>query len=149
MTKMVEKTGDTFHYDAWCADFVRTMLEDTYGKKLPDWYKDIGKNDPNQSKSACVSVYDAAKKAHKTINIKDAKEGDLIFFDEAPYHEDGSPEMNHIGIVKKVENGRVYVIEGNSWDNNGNKSVVAENSYDIENPYGPGRNVRLYGCKMG
>ena len=39
------------------------------------------------------------------------KHGDIIFFDWADKH-DGSAD--HVGIVEKVENGRVYTIEGNS-----------------------------------
>lgn len=43
------------------------------------------------------------------------KAGDLIFFDwlEDGY-QDGDPD--HVGIVEKAENGRIYTIEGNSSD---------------------------------
>ena len=37
--------------------------------------------------------------------------------------QDGSPD--HVGIVEKVENGRVYTIEGNSGD------ACQQNSYPI------------------
>ena len=40
-----------------------------------------------------------------------AKSGDLIFFDW-----DGNDLPDHVGIVEKVENGKVYTIEGNSSD---------------------------------
>jgi len=46
--------------------------------------------------------------------------GSIIFFD---WGDDGS--VNHVGIVKKVEKGTVYTIEGNS----GNK--CRERSYSI------------------
>lgn len=51
--------------------------------------------------------------------------GTLIFFDWYVPGEgqDGSPD--HVGIVEKVENGRVYTIEGNSND------ACRENSYPI------------------
>lgn len=39
------------------------------------------------------------------------KGGDIIFFD---WESDGS--VSHVGIVEKVENGRVYTVEGNSTD---------------------------------
>ena len=39
------------------------------------------------------------------------KGGDLIFFD---WESDGT--ASHVGIVEKVENGRVYTVEGNSTD---------------------------------
>jgi len=37
--------------------------------------------------------------------------GDIIFFDW-----EGDGEADHVGIVEKVESGRVYTIEGNSGD---------------------------------
>jgi hypothetical protein len=39
------------------------------------------------------------------------REGDIIFFDW-----DGDGYSNHVGIVEKVENEKVYTIEGNSGD---------------------------------
>lgn len=39
------------------------------------------------------------------------KGGDIIFFD---WESDGS--VSHVGIVEKIENGRVYTVEGNSTD---------------------------------
>ena len=46
-----------------------------------------------------------------------AKPGDIIFFDWAD-KDTGvrSGSADHVGIVEKVENGRVYTIEGNSSD---------------------------------
>ena len=46
--------------------------------------------------------------------------GCLIFFD---WNHNG--ESDHVGIVEKVENGRVYTVEGNSGDS------VRQNSYPI------------------
>lgn len=45
------------------------------------------------------------------------KPGDIIFFDwldNETNRRDG--EAEHVGIVQKVENGKVYTIEGNSDD---------------------------------
>ena len=39
------------------------------------------------------------------------KPGEIIFFD---WNVDGHPD--HVGLVEKVENGRIYTIEGNSKD---------------------------------
>ena len=44
-------------------------------------------------------------------NTYTPREGDIIFFD---WDSDGY--ANHVGIVEKVENGKVYTIEGNSGD---------------------------------
>ncbi len=51
--------------------------------------------------------------------------GAIIFFDwvDGDGTQDGSPD--HVGIVEKVENGRVYTIEGNSGD------ACQQNSYPI------------------
>ena len=49
--------------------------------------------------------------------------GDLIFFDWAAGGQDG--HADHVGIVERVENGRVYTVEGNSDD------AVRQSSYPI------------------
>ena len=56
--------------------------------------------------------------------------GMLIFFDWVD-EESGSQDgrADHVGIVAKVENGRVYTIEGNSGDS------CREQSYPLENQW--------------
>ena len=49
--------------------------------------------------------------------------GDIIFFDWKHDGQDRKPD--HVGIVQKVENGRVYTIEGNSSDS------CRQRDYDI------------------
>ena len=46
--------------------------------------------------------------------------GTIIFFD---WNGDGNPD--HVGIVEKCENGRVYTVEGNSGD------VVRQRNYIV------------------
>ena len=62
------------------------------------------------------------------------KTGDIIFFDWADKY-DGSAD--HVGIVEKVENGRVYTIEGNSHD------VCKQKDYDINST-----EIRGYGTPV-
>ena len=62
------------------------------------------------------------------------KPGDIIFFDWADKH-DGIAD--HVGIVKCVENGRVYTIEGNSGDS------CKERDYDLNS-----NEIRGYGTPM-
>ena len=62
------------------------------------------------------------------------KPGDIIFFDWADKH-DG--HADHVGIVKSVENGRVYTIEGNSNDS------CKERNYDLNSS-----EIRGYGTPM-
>lgn len=54
------------------------------------------------------------------------KHGDIIFFDWAD-KDTGvrSGSADHVGIVEKVENGRVHTIEGNSSDS------CCKRDYDI------------------
>ena len=47
-------------------------------------------------------------------NSYEPRPGDIIFFDWDDGGQDGSSD--HVGIVEKVENGRIYTIEGNSGD---------------------------------
>ena len=56
-------------------------------------------------------------------NSYEPRPGDIIFFDWDEGGQDG--QSDHVGIVEKVENGRVYTIEGNSGDS------VRQNSYPI------------------
>lgn len=55
---------------------------------------------------------------------QEPKSGDIIFFDW-----NGNGVSDHVGIVEKVENGRVYTIEGNSGDR------IACLSYDLSSRY--------------
>lgn len=63
------------------------------------------------------------------------KPGDIIFFDWADKH-DGNAD--HVGIVKKVEGGKVYTIEGNSNDS------CKERSYDINSAEIQGYGTPMY-----
>ena len=90
----------------WCAAFVSVKL------------KEAGIN--GFSSSSCASLASQFRAAGKYTNSsKPPQPGDVIFF--------GSPE-HHTGIVQKVENGKVYTVEGNSSD------AVSERVYDLSNP---------------
>lgn len=57
-------------------------------------------------------------------NSYEPRPGDIIFFDwDDESGQDGLPD--HVGIVQKVEDGRVYTVEGNSGDE------CRQNSYPI------------------
>jgi len=53
------------------------------------------------------------------------KAGDIIFFD---WEVDG--KVNHVGIVERVENGKVYTIEGNSTND-----TCRQKEYNINSKY--------------
>ena len=56
-------------------------------------------------------------------NSYEPRPGDIIFFDWDDGGQDGSSD--HVGIVEKVEYGRIYTIEGNSGDS------CRQNSYPV------------------
>ena len=67
-------------------------------------------------------------------NSYEPRPGDIIFFDwDNENGQDGLP--NHVGIVEKVADGRVFTIEGNSGD------TVRQNSYPLYH-----HEIFGYGC---
>ncbi len=90
----------------WCAAFVSVKLQEA----------GIG----GFRSSSCRELAGQFRAAGKyTPPSTPPQPGDVIFF--------GSPE-HHTGIVQKVENGKVYTVEGNSSDK------VSERVYDLSNP---------------
>jgi uncharacterized protein (TIGR02594 family) len=88
--------------EAWCADFVSYVTEkagvpindgkgEDYVQSMADWAKGNGR---------------FKEAGHQP------KPGDIIVFEWG----DNNGKLDHTGIVEKVENGRVYTIEGNSSD---------------------------------
>ncbi len=51
------------------------------------------------------------------------KYGDIIFFD---WTDSNDGQADHVGIVEKIENGKVYTIEGNS-----SGDMCKQKDYDI------------------
>lgn len=86
----------------------------------------------------------------RTREMYEPKCGDLIFFNwngkkwgtpwdepcgEAEYDKDAYTAQNncyHVGIVEKVEDGKVYTIEGNSGSAPNDQTVVERRSYDLQ-----------------
>jgi len=103
---------------AWCSTFVTWALKkaEAQGAKIPDFVKNA------EPRGAAVESYKAAyEKAGQTFRKGTPQPGDLVFF--------GANGGSHIGIVEKVENGKVYTIEGNTSDQ------VARRSYSLNDPY--------------
>lgn len=63
------------------------------------------------------------------------KHGDIIFFDWA---DSNDGQADHVGIVEKTENGKVYTIEGNSNDS------CKQNEYDINSSVILGYGTPMY-----
>lgn len=64
--------------------------------------------------------------------------GDIIFFDWETDSDGRNGNADHVGIVEKVENGRVYTVEGNSSDS------CRRRDYDINSLDILGYGIPLY-----
>lgn len=108
----VRKYGRGDQGYAWCANFASWCLEEG-----------LGKNNPMKRTSSCQNIVGQAKKQNAWASRKSGyspQAGDLILFD---WNHNGSAQ--HVGIVEKVEDGKVYTIEGNSSD------AVKRRSYSL------------------
>lgn len=64
------------------------------------------------------------------------KLGDIIFFDWA---DSNDGQADHVGIVEKTENGKVYTIEGNTTGD-----MCKQNEYDINSSVILGYGTPMY-----
>ncbi len=112
-------------HQPWCASFVSAMLEKT---NIPGV---SGKG--HMFSASCIELAGQFQKSGRYFpsGAKPPQPGDVIFFG-------GRGGEHHTGIVEKVENGRVYTIEGNSHDQ------VAQRSYALNDP-GIGGYGRVFG----
>lgn len=112
--------------EPWCANFVAWTFRQS-GNPLPG----------NQRRLASVQhMEDSMKKNNKWFPRGGGtpQPGDVIFFGNRGASDRGPGR--HVGIVEKVENGKVYTVEGNS------SNSVRRRSYDLNNARitGYGRN---------
>lgn len=108
--------------DYWCASFVSWCFYKAYGN-------DLGKKLLCGSYSAACEVIrqNFIKKKQYHTFLTGAKPGDVIFFKGSRHSG-----ANHIGIIYKVADGKVYTIEGNTSGASGvvdNGGGVAKKSY--------------------
>lgn len=97
----------------WCAAFVSTMLEQ---ENIPG----VSKKMFSASARGLATQFQQAGRFVPS-GSKPPQPGDAIFFGKRP-------SEHHVGIVQKVENGKVYTIEGNSSDK------VSERVYNLNDP---------------
>ena len=112
INKITKKSGINCQTTPWCAAWAMNML------------KDHGVLDTSSCSNVnyCPTIVNWAKKATSWAGRGSytPQAGDAILFD---WQGDGTSD--HIGIVEKVANGKVYTIEGNSSDS------VARRSYSL------------------
>ncbi|MBX3168704.1 MAG: CHAP domain-containing protein [Candidatus Eremiobacteraeota bacterium] len=111
INKVTKESGIDSSTTPWCAAFAINILKDagildTTGLKNPNY---------------CPEIVRWAKEKNIWMERGSTpKPGDAILFD---WGADGTSD--HIGIVEKVENGKITTIEGNSSDS------VKRNTYEI------------------
>jgi hypothetical protein len=97
----------------WCAAYAMNLIED-HGLANLDGLS-------NRNYCPTIESWAREKGIYGTPDKYTPKPGDAILFD----WEGGKGETDHIGLVEKVKNGKVYTIEGNSSDS------VKRNVYDL------------------
>ena len=111
----------------WCAIFVSWVANQN------------GVLDTAYPKFAGVGVgrnYFKSKNAYKKRGTYTPKPGDLIFFDW-----EVNNRLDHVGMVEKVEDGKVYTLEGNSKGDTARAKVYPLNSKYIDGYGIPDYNV--------
>lgn len=101
--------------EPWCANFVAWTFRQA-GTPLPG----------NQRSLASVQYMEDQMKRTGQFHRGTPQPGDIIFFGNRGGSDRGGGR--HVGIVERVENGKVYTIEGNS------SNAVRRRSYDLNNP---------------
>jgi hypothetical protein len=110
-------------HQPWCAAYVSTMLEK---QSIPG----VSKQMFSASARGLAGQFQHAGRYFPS-GSKPPQPGDVIFFG-------GRGSEHHTGIVEKVENGKVFTVEGNSSDK------VSERIYSLHDP-GIGGYGRVFG----
>ena len=122
----------------WCDIFVDSMLIKTVEDKALAG-KMIGGIAPGTENSREKFIHN--KSWHDADSGYIPKPGDQIFFKVEGPRSKGRI-VNHVGIVTKVEDGKVYVVEGNTNNPEGGGKGVFEKPYPLD---GGGLKKRIVG----
>ena len=95
--------------EAWCADFATYVARES-GANIPHF-------------SSVSQILNWGRKNNKFSTT--AKVGDIIIFKG---NNKNGKQVSHTGIVTKIENGKVYTIEGNTSDKVGERSYALNDS---------------------
>ena len=111
-------SGLNYNFD-WCAIFTSYIMREVAG------IKDFPKS------TSCTQIKNSPFAIPKVNrSFKTAEVGDIILFELNNNPSDGS---EHIGIVTENNNGIISVLEGNTGNNDFNKSYVAVYAYSVDN----------------
>ena len=123
---------------SWCDIFVDWCFVQVYGSEKA---KDVLYQPDKSTGAGCkysMNFYKNKKRFYKT-----PKKGDQIFFRRGN-------EITHTGLVYKVDNAKVYTIEGNTSSASGvvaNGGAVVKKSYNLTSSYIAGYGRPNYGSE--
>ena len=110
--------------DPWCAEFVSACAIQAFGKKTAKKYFPLS--------AACTYIINKAKKMDIWIE-KDsykAKKADWILYDwDDSGKGDNKNQPDHVGIVEKVTDGKITVIEGNYGNKVKRRTIPVNGKY--------------------
>ena len=121
----VKPDGYTAHKsDPWCSEFVSACAIQAFGKKTAKEYFPLS--------AACTYVINKAKKMDIWVE-NDAytpKKADWILYDwDDNGKGDNKGQPDHVGIVEKVSNGKITVIEGNCGNKVARRTISVNGKY--------------------
>lgn len=97
--------------DAWCATFVSFVLNKC--NSVDTVYE-----------CSASKMYAKCKKENYLVNPENVKVNDIVFYD---WYDDNS--VNHVGIICKIQDTLIKVIEGNKSDKVGYRTISKFNRY--------------------
>lgn len=121
----VKPQGYTAHKnDPWCAEFVSACAIQTFGKKDAITYFPLSASCPR------MVIEAKAKSIFVERDSYIPKKGDFILYD---WDDTGKGENknspDHVGIVEKVKDGVITVIEGNKHDKVARRTININGKY--------------------
>lgn len=121
----VKPNGYTAHKsDPWCSEFVSACTIQAFGKKTAKEYFPLS--------AACTYVINTAKKMGIWVE-KDSytpQKADWILYDwDDSGKGENTNQPDHVGIVEKVSNGKITVIEGNCGNKVARRTIAVNGRY--------------------
>lgn len=113
---------------AWCAVFVAWVFDKAYGKDAALKLLCQPTKPANNAGAGCKYARNYFKNKGQ-LHMSNPQPGDVIFF----YSSDKS-QIQHTGLVYKVDSSKVYTVEGNTSSASGvvaNGGAVAKKSYSM------------------
>ena len=121
----VKPQGYTAHKsDPWCAEFVSACAIQTFGKKDAIAFFPLSASCPR------MVVEAKAKSIFVERDSYVPKKGDFILYDwDDSGKGDNKNSPDHVGIVEKVKDGVITVIEGNKHDKVARRTINVNGKY--------------------